>query len=105
MTQYLDGRRGRFWHGSPNGSDAAQWAWTLPPRAGADGVLAGAAFGAAFARAAEPAGRADAGAGLAFPLAVGLALLPFAGLLGLPAAFLLVAGLMGTDHAAIPPRP
>jgi|SRR5688572_30037029 len=61
MTQYLEGRRGRFWQASPKGSVAAQWAWAWAPC----GRPAG--FGAPFA-----AGRA----GFAFfaPLAAGDAL-------------------------------
>src|SRR5687768_17014458 len=49
MTQYFEGRRGRFWHGSPKGSDAAQWACPLPPWAGV-GLAGRAALRAAAGR-------------------------------------------------------
>lgn len=34
MTQYFDGRRGRFWQVPPNGSVAAQWAWPVAEAVG-----------------------------------------------------------------------
>ena len=34
MTQYFEGRRGRFWQVPPKGSVAAQWAWPVAEAVG-----------------------------------------------------------------------
>lgn len=99
MTQYFEGRRGRFWQVPPNGSVAAQWAW---PVAEAVGL-------AAFADPLEALGRAEARFRALAPLAGRLALV---GRDALPAflagfrdaAFFDLGGLMRTC-GAIPGRP
>lgn len=93
MTQYFDGRRGRFWQASPKGSEAAQCGCPAP--------IAGLeAFGADLDAALEgalacPLRTAFLGAALVFVARA--ALLP-----AFLAAFLGLAGLIGADQAAHP---
>lgn len=103
MTQCVDGRRGTFWHGSPNGSVAAQWACTEPPCA--ETVFLVGAFVRALPEAfALPVRPLAAGFRPTLPAFLGAAALRvfLAGRPGL-AAFLRLAGLMGDRR--VHPRP